>query len=241
MNKIIVICLILLMAFRAAAQTGFSKKKDLYFKNHSPFSATQTTLDDSVQLSYKNAITISLIELFAVAVAPRYERFINPKHSVGVHSSFYVYGRNPVSLGSERDYYPNFVGFKLAPGYRYYVLRGKNKGVFLEAKAPFGYFYFNELDYHTHRYTARDVIIQHSFWSLGCSISIGVMLPFPVKKHGLHNISFGYQYFPIYIPETAADVINENTTLHHPHDSYWWYQGGPGSYVEIKYSIGRIF
>lgn len=196
---------------------------------------------DSLFLSYKNTASLSIIELFAVAIAGRYERFITPRHSIGMHGSFYIYGRN-ITLGSEYDYYNAYHGFKLAPAYRFYPLRKGTFGVFLEAKIPFGYIYFSKLDYHhSYQQSSRGVNIKYSQWTAGYSISAGVSLVLSKTKHIIMNVSAGYQHFPIDFPETATKTVSDGHTMELPTDTNWWYNAGPGSKYEIKVLIGKIF
>lgn len=197
---------------------------------------------DSLFRTYKNALSLSMLELLAVAIAPRYERFLTPRHSVGIHTSFYVYGRNAVALGSEHDIYPVYQGFKLAPGYRFYIVRRKVKGLFAEAKIPFGFINFSKLDYHSTSYSgSMRIEKQYSFWTAGYSFTVGVMLSLPKTAHGVINISIGYQFFPIDVPAYASKTLSSGYVLTMPTDTYWWYSGGPGTPVEIKFSIGGIF
>jgi len=81
---------------------------------------------DSLFLSHKNVLSLSLIELLSVAIALRYERFISFRHSAGIHVSFYVYGFKP-SMGSEFDIHVTYHGIKPVPFYRFYPLRKKNR------------------------------------------------------------------------------------------------------------------
>jgi hypothetical protein len=198
-------------------------------------------MQESTFLRYRNTLSLSLIELFAVAIAVRYERFIGKNHSVGAHCSFYINGRNPVNMGSEHDYYHEYQGFKLAPAYRFYPYRKKSKGLFLEAKIPFGYIHFSKLDYHSTAYTHLDVYKEYSTWTYGPSICLGVSFYLPKTKHGIITISFGYQNFPIDVPEEASRTINSNVTLSFPTNIDFWYMPGPGSNFEMKFLIGGIF
>jgi hypothetical protein len=196
---------------------------------------------DSLFLSYKNTLSLSLIELIAVAIAGRYERFITPRHSIGMHGSFYVYGNN-INLGSEYGYYNVYHGFKLAPGYRFYPFRNGTFGAFLEAKVPIGYFYFSKLNYHySGQQSNRGVNIKYSQWTAGYSISAGISLVLSKTKHIIISVSAGYQYFPIDIPETAFKTLSDGHTMELPTDVNWWYNAGPGSKYEIKVLIGKIF
>jgi hypothetical protein len=196
---------------------------------------------DSSFLTFKNAISLSLFELINGAVAIRYERFLKPKHSIGVHASFYFYGRNPVTMGSEHDYYVKYQGFKLSPFYRFYPIRKKRSGFFAEVKIPFGYIHFSELDYHYGSNSHPRRQVEYSFWTYGFGASVGVMVKLPKTKHGVINISVGYQYFPIDVPETIQIEFSDGTVLTLQTDTYWWYWGGPGTSLDVKFTIGGIF
>jgi len=196
---------------------------------------------DSSFLTFKNAISLSVFELINGAVAVRYERFLKQKHSLGIHASFYLFGRNPVTFGSEYDYYVRYQGIKMSPFYRFYLLRKKSFGFFAEGKIQFGYVHFSELDYHYSSNTHPRVKVEQSFTSLGWGVSVGIMFKLPKTEHTIVNVSIGYQYFPIYVPETIQHELSDGTILTLPTDTYWWYQGGPGTKVDIKLTIGGIF
>jgi hypothetical protein len=67
------------------------------------------------------------------------------------------------------------------------------------------------------------------------------MLRMGSTPHGVMNISIGYQYFPIKIPESTDYYIDEDTTIMLETDNDWWYWGGPGSYIDFKFTIGGVF
>lgn len=204
---------------------------------------------DSLYMGYKNAISLSLMEIPAVAIALRYERFIRPHHSIGLHGSHYVYGHSFFTdmLSHDGPYHTNstYTGFKAATFYRFYPYRKGTLGVFLDAKVPFGYFYFNNLEYQYSPNNYRTLSTTHSFWTWGCGISAGLMFALPKTNHGVVNLSIGYQYFPIvkgppYLQETFV-YPDYTTTLTHYTDYRWWYELGPGARFEIKFTIGGIF
>ncbi len=191
---------------------------------------------DSIIESAKQSLSVSMLEFFAVAIAGRYEYFPFKRHSVGVHASFYLYGRNPLNIGSEYDYYPVFYGVKLAPAYRFYPLRKKVR-LFIEGKVPLGYFYFSKLPYHYGQSTSMKVDIQYQFFTAGYSAAVGAC--FPLRK-GMITISIGYQYFPIKVPDTYESEVG-GQTITYTTDTNWWYKAGPGSKLEIKFLLGEIF
>jgi len=208
---------------------------------------------DSIFNGHKNTFTISILELFAVAIAARYERFLGFKHSTGIHASYYIYGHDSFDVfayencgSGSYQVSTKYHGYKIAPFYRYYMRRNGTYGVFLEGKIPFGYFDFGEIEYHVSSNTYYSESIAHDFWTWGGGISIGAMFAIPKTKHGVINFSIGYQYFPMVdTPEYIYSEVNSppgtTTTLRLHNHTKFWYMPGPGSYVEVKVLIGGIF
>lgn len=188
---------------------------------------------------FKNSITLSPLELVTGAVAIRYERKLAKKHSTGLHASFYLFGRNPFTMGSEHDYYVKYQGFKLSPFYRFYPT--KSTGLFIDAKIPFGYIHFSELDYHYGSNSYPRKYIEYNTWTYGVGISVGFAFKLPKSEHGVINLSIGYQYFPIDVPETIQMEVSDETTITLQTDTYWWYLFGPGARFDFKFTIGGIF
>lgn len=190
---------------------------------------------------YKNVITWAPFELVNGAVAFSYERFIEKKQSVGIHTSLYIFGRN--SNFFDMGYNENrFKGVKLAPFYRYYLRGIKIRGIYIEGKIPVGYFNFSELFYAWLNYdTSQGIDIEQSFWSAGVSASVGVSFNFPRSKHVVAYISIGLQYFPMNVAETiyASDYQGEMRKYYLQPN--WWYISGPGSILEFKFLVGGIF
>lgn len=197
--------------------------------------------EDSLFKTYKNVLTLSPLELVGGAVAVRYERFLHMRHSTGMHASIYLFGRKPLTVGSEYDTYVKFQGIKSTPFYRFYPLRVKSIGLFVEGKVPFGYIKFNELGYRYGSNSSNKKNIEYSFWSIGYGVSVGIMFKLPKTLHGVGNISIGYQYFPIDVPETIQVDLGNGTILTGRTDTDWWYRAGPGGKVDIKFTIGGIF
>ena len=193
-------------------------------------------INDSTFTYIKNAVTLSLFEVFNGALALRYERFLKQKHSIGIHSSFYLFGRNPTTLGSEYDHYVKYQGIKASPFYRYYLIRKQGFGLFGEGKIQMGYFHFSELGYYYGVGSSQyKVYSEQSFWTVGIGASVGIKFKMP--KKGVGNLSIGYQYFPIHVPETIEND-HGGSTLTYTVDTDWWYRGGPGSYLDIKFTLG---
>ncbi len=200
---------------------------------------------DSLFLTYKNAVSLSIIELFAVAIAIRYERFISsPKHSIGLHASYYVKGMSdfePYSYGDDSPYGSTYTGFKAVPFYRFYPLRKKTMGLFAEAKIPFGYFAF---DYIFYKYSGRTGFANpslYNFWTWGAGISIGIMTRLPKSNQGILNFSVGYQYFTMPEPDNYLRNNGNGTISILEPGIDWWYERGPGGRFEVKLTIGGIF
>lgn len=190
---------------------------------------------------YKNAASLSLLELINVTIGIRYERFLSEKSSLGLHSSLCLYGRNPYTMGSEYDVSVSYSGLKISPFYRYYPMQKGAKGLFIEGKMHVGYYYFNDIRY-THGSNAYPIAnVSMDMWSVGAGLAVGIMLKLPKTEHGLINISMGYQYFPTDVPEKVYREISGGTVLTFDTDNYWWYFTGPGAVFELKCTIGGLF
>jgi hypothetical protein len=184
----------------------------------------------------KNSIRLIANELLTGAVGIDYERFLTLRHSIGLKSSFYFYQGIPyVSLFNAEV--ANFNGIKVSPYYRAYIFRNNNQGGFFETKFSWGYFDFEELNYYWPSYDMYSEDFEAISVSMGCSAALGWMKRFDYR---MLNISFGLQYFPLNVPQTkqsdAAGSLNDFTV-----DDTFWYWGGPGSWLEIKFMIGGIF
>jgi len=136
-----------------------------------------------------------------------------------------------------------YTGFKMAPFYRFYLARKKTMGIFLDAKVPFGYFYFDNLEYRYSRGISSylSMSVTRSFWTWGGGMSVGFMARLGKSKHGLINFSLGYQYFPMAEVPKSIDKVYPNVTLTHETDINWWKDTGPGASFEVKLTIGGIF
>ena len=193
---------------------------------------------DTVWKSYKNALSLSINEFMTGAVAVRYERFLGKKQSIGLHTSVYLYGFNNFifDLGSNPV---NYKGIKLAPFYRYYPVKANSGGVYLEGKIPFGYFNFDQLmyGYESNAYTKN---FPQKFWTIGGAVAIGYMFRLSKGHHGVGNISVGAQVFPMDVPtEQEGELFDGKVT--YTLGNGWWYITGPGSFIEIKLTLGGIF
>jgi len=199
-------------------------------RSHGPFGLVPINPHDSdlQRVKWKNVLSISPMELMRGGIGVRYERFINNRHALGLHTSYYFFNKTTNILLQDDDtdwayIIEEFDGIKLAPFYRYYLKKNAMGGNYLEAKPITGYFYFpgrpdsNENPYY--------------FWTFGGGAAWGIM----TIKHDSHltmNLTFGLQYFPMQDPQNA---YNES------YNTDWWYFLGPGSIVEIKFTLGGLF
>lgn len=199
--------------------------------------------NDSLFLTYKNAVSISLIEFFAVGLGLRYERILTPKHALGMHATYYFYGISPnhYDIFGEYQAESEYTGIKLVPFYRFYLKGQKAVGFFLDAKIPFGYFDFEKIVYANENFKhLGSTRISPNFWTWGFGASIGIKAR--MAKHGFINFSVGGQYFPMVdIPESIPKEVGNGEYISFKPNSDWWNHVGPGAYVEVKLTIGGIF
>jgi hypothetical protein len=182
----------------------------------------------------KNSIRLIINELVTGAVAIDYERFLKLRHSVGLKSSFYLFNGIPILNPINSDY--DMQGVKLSPYYRNYFRRNQSRGLFVETKISWGYFDFKEINYQmaddddVHEYFSE---ISKSF---GCGASMGWMLKIGQGPLTM-DLSIGLQYFPLNVPKIQQGTHRYNLEV----DNTFWYVGGAGSVVEVKFMIGGIF
>lgn len=232
---------------RYTLRPGFQRGKiRVYMESYKPVNpySKKRLENDSLFPTFKNAVSISIIEFFAVGIGLRYERFLVKKHAVGLHATYYIRGMSS-SMYFNMGYsiVSTYTGFKMAPFYRFYLARKKTMGFFLDAKVPFGYFYFDDLEYRYSRGISSflSMSITRSFWTWGGGLSVGFMARLGKSKHGLINFSLGYQYFPMAEVPKSIDKVYPNVTLTHETDINWWKETGPGASFEVKLTIGGIF
>jgi hypothetical protein len=192
---------------------------------------------DTLWAKQKNVISLAPFELINGAIGLRYERFLKRSHSIGLHSSLYLYGYNSwlLDFGSNPVSYK---GLKLAPFYRFYMVRSNDHGFFIEGKIPFGYFNFSTLTY----ICMHEDNFPQNFWTIGGAVGVGWMFRLGHSLHGVGNLSLGYQFFPMDVP--AYYIIEEGAPgrfLDYDLNNTWWYASGPGSVIEIKFTMGGIF
>lgn len=214
-----------------------SKYDDELIKKNEKARDSIEKITDSIKKTHKNTLSLSALELINVTLAGCYEHLFSDKHSLGAYLSYYIRGRNVASFGSEYDYYPTYQGFKLAPFYRFYPIKNFSK-FFLEGKIQAGYIHFSKLPYHYFDYTQLYQNIEYSFWTGGFGASVGIKLP---TKKVVITLVAGYQYFPIHVPATIERVLHDDDLSTLTTDTYWWYQGGPGTPFVFKFLIGGAF
>lgn len=230
---------------------GFQHKKiNVYLRSNAFLEqeAMMQKLQDSAVLNAKNVLSLSLVEILAVAIGIRYERFVVSNHSLGLHTSWYVSGHN-FSFGSEYNLYAYYNGFKAVPFYRFYPIRSAKVGLFLEGKLPFGFFDFSTYEYHYSSNDNQKMDYAYSFWTWGAGLSVGVMVggskiqkDFYKRAKPTFNFSLGYQYFPmVKPPKYLYRQINPEFSLKYYTSTGWWDVIGPGAYFEVKITIGGIF
>jgi hypothetical protein len=207
---------------------GFQTKKIAVKRNMNTSLMPNDFIEQDIfKEQYKNTLSFSILELFRGAITLRYERFIQTRHSVGLHNSVYFFNKE---VHTELFIFENvldiseFDGVKMAPFYRFYLMRVLHGGVYADAKPIIGYFKFPELNYSG--YTKEEPT---EFWSFGAGLALGFMIN---VKNFLMNISLGAQYFPMNAPDTYKS---------YELDDQWWYAYGPGAYFDFKITVGGIF
>jgi len=111
-------------------------------------------------------------------------------------------------------------------------LRKKKNELYLEGKFLTGYFDFSELFYSKHLDWGE--YFSENFWTYGGALALGYSFGMKKSDNAIVNLSAGFQYLPMNVPETK-----DNGNLEVAND--WWYFYGPGSYFEIKITLGGIF
>ena len=200
-----------------------------------------TLLDEEVfkdfWTSNQNALSFMINELITGSVGICYERFLHLRHSVGVKTSAYLFGRGYIPLFSVEE--SRFTGIKVSPMYRFYFWRNMNAGYFCEGKFTWGYFNLYEL-YYSAAYSGsyRGFYSQEKTMVYGFGTAVGLSRQL---GHGHLNLNFsiGTQYLPLNITQTKIYEAYGGLTCNV--DDVFWYFGGPGSFIEIKFILGGLF
>ena len=192
---------------------------------------------DTIWRTNKNTLSLSLLEFITGAVAIRYERFLLPVHSVGLHTSVYLYGGNhSLFFGT---YKAEYKGVKFAPFYRFYPAKSNSTGFFVEAKLPFGYFNFTSLPYTYH--SGEDAKnFPQDFWTVGAGFSLGMSFKLTKGSYGIGNFSLGLQLFPMNVPSEITEEYDTHSQTYTAYNT-WWYLTGPGAVVEMKFTMGGLW
>jgi hypothetical protein len=193
---------------------------------------------------HKNALCFLPFELIIGSLAVQYERMLTLKHSVGLHTSCYLFGWGySMNTGGETS---NFTGIKFAPFYRFYAKSKTDSRFFIEGKLITGYFnmhpvlyrydvsYWFDIDYLT---VERDL----NFWTFGGGIALGWAIRMPKINNGIFNLSLGFQALPLRAPPGTSVKEGYDVTYNYNLDELWWYLGGPGSVFQIKLAYGGFF
>lgn len=189
---------------------------------------------DSVLSHYKNMVSYFPLELLNGSIGLRYERFINLKHSVGLHVSTYLFGFiHPFPLGYNYGYEANFTGFKFGPFYHYYLWHAKSRAGFIEIKPLVGYFHFYNL---SKNYSSARIYEDQNYWLAGGSTAFGLLFN-PKGGRVAICLSIGYQFFPVKFNPSVPTAEGYS----YEYNNSWWFWGGPGSYIEFKFSVGGLF
>jgi hypothetical protein len=182
----------------------------------------------------RNYLGLMINELVSGSVGIHYERFLRARHSVGIKASYYLWGWMHLSLINYLS--PSrFTGIKAAPFYRHYFSRNTRTGYFFEGKASLGYFNLYSIMYVEDSNDDLDLEYSSKDFLAGASLAIGFSFLDRLKLH--HNFSVGFQYFPLRIP----DMIYEDPGGTYIPEDQFWYVCGAGSYLEVKYILGKKF
>ena len=182
-----------------------------------------------------NILLFSVLELFNGGIGLRYERFVKPKHAIGIHATGYFFGVSwPYHFGTMDD--NRFHGLKLAPFYHFYVLRTISFAGYAEIKPLIAYFDFYSLDYARDNAPEYEYNTSATFWTGGISAAWGWLF-FPRRSNYTIGLSLGFQFMPWKVPDTIIDENGVTWEL----NKAWWYFGGPGSLLEFKFMLGGIF
>lgn len=181
----------------------------------------------------KNIIAFAPIELINLTTTLQYERSVIRIHSIGILLGLYYNSKQLIYQD------PVYTGIKIAPFYRFYAWRNNYNGGFFQVKFLVGYFQLDKIGYLNED---NGFYIHDKFWSFGAGMAWGWAW-FPYKKMAM-NLSVGFQFFPMKSPNSIEKngqnyIRGQNTAFLFPKDP--WYFGGPGSAIEIKFTIGGIF
>jgi hypothetical protein len=181
----------------------------------------------------KNTVSWMANEIISGSIGICYERFFALKHSFGLKSSFYLFGRTTglFEVGTS-----SYQGIEIATFYRFYPYRTYFKGFFCEPRVIFGYYNFSELSYAYVNY-AESIPFKQSVFGVGVLAGVTSVKRDTPSNFPYINVSFGFQYLPL----TAPKIYQGDHGPEYELESDFWYLIGPGAMVEIKILIGGIF
>lgn len=203
---------------------------------------------DSLWCCVHNAIYWLPFELITGSLGVQYERILPKNHSIGLHTSFYLFGWG-FSWNNKEDgsTINKFDGIKFNLFYRYYPWTRGSARFFLEGKLMAGYFDMHPLLYKSQEVTGwfswRNVTRDSNvdFWAWGGGVAIGWAIRFSSREKGIFNVSIGLQAFPMPVKDQLVFKDQYGTPQFYYADKPWWYLGGPGSVLQIKVAYGGIF
>lgn len=189
---------------------------------------TPLVLDSNDLPKLKNSLTFSPIILPWGRLELTYERYIKTKFSLGVILKWYYKEQNSM--------YNKYTAYQASPFFRYYFVRKKSYGFYMQAKLMIAYFDFRKLLFEW------DNIVEYSedrFWTGGAGFAIGYNDILGNTKHLILDMHVGYQVLPALYP--GKMTVDGYGNLPFTSRTLWWYIGGPGSVIEVRISIGGIF
>ncbi len=190
---------------------------------------TRLVLDSNDLPKLKNTLTFSPLILVRGRIELTYERYFNSRYSVGISLKWYFNGQ---SIGA----YNQYTAYKASPIFRYYFVRKKSYGGYLQAKLMLAYFDFSKLLF---EFVKMDVYSEDSFWTGGVGFAVGYNDILGNTKHLILDMSVGFQVLPALYP-VSMKVDGYGNVLFTSRFN-WWYLGGPGSIIEARISIGGIW
>jgi hypothetical protein len=185
---------------------------------------TPLVLDSNDLPKLKNSLTFSPLILPWGRLELTYERYIKTQFSLGVILKWY--------FKEQKGMYNKFTAYQASPFFRYYFVRKKSYGFYMQAKLMIAYFDFSQIIYEWDKY---DKYSEDRFWTGGAGFAIGYNDVLGNSKHLILDMHVGFQILPLYYPYSLeSDDMYKSRSL-------WWFVGGPGTIIEVRISIGGIF
>lgn len=180
---------------------------------------------DSIhRIQYKNTLSFAPVELLFLGLTFEYERTITNKHGVGgyatvlINRRFWMFNDN-ISL----------TGFKLEPYYRYYLWTNQRTAGFAQVKMIYANFIvYEDVVYNEIKETPSQ--------AFGLGIAWGWKIFHPKLKRHTIQLVVGAKFVPI-----VSNTDELNDIFGGYQTEYWWDLVGPGSIVDVKFTLGGIF